>query len=87
MTRSSRSTSTLTAPRSPSSASLRVNMVRDDPLLNRLRAALAHLPSVEEKKMFGGTAFMVRAKMCISVRHGRIMCRIDPTFHDAALKR
>jgi hypothetical protein len=62
-------------------------MVRDDQLLGRVRAALAHLPNVEEKRMFGGTAFMVRAKMCITVGRGRIMCRIDPAFHDAALKR
>ena len=61
-------------------------MVRDDELLNRVRAALAHLPSVEEKKMFGGTAFMVRTKMCITVRAGRIMCRIDPASHDALLR-
>lgn len=62
-------------------------MVRDDQLLSRVRASLAYLPNVEEKRMFGGTAFMVRAKMCITVGRGRIMCRIDPAFHDAALKR
>ncbi|MDN5941901.1 MAG: TfoX/Sxy family protein [Nitrospira sp.] len=37
--------------------------------------------------MFGSTAFMVRGKMCISARAGRIMCRIDPAFHDGVLKR
>lgn len=37
--------------------------------------------------MFGGTAFMVRDKMCVSAGRERIMCRIDPAFHDAALKR
>jgi TfoX/Sxy family transcriptional regulator of competence genes len=62
-------------------------MVRDDNLLSRVRAALGYVPKVEEKRMFGGTAFMVRGKMCISVGRGRIMCRIDPAFHDAALKR
>lgn len=62
-------------------------MVPDEQLLSRVRASLAHLPNVEEKRMFGGTAFMVRAKMCITVGRGRIMCRIDPAFNDAALKR
>ena len=54
-------------------------------LLNRVRAALAPVPNVKEKKMFGATAFMVRGKLCISVRAERIMCRIDPAIHDAAL--
>lgn len=56
-------------------------------LTNRVKAALAHVPRVEEKKMFGGTAFMVRGKMCVTAREERIMCRIDPAIHDAALER
>ncbi len=62
-------------------------MAHDDELSSRVRAALAHLPNVEEKKMFGSTAFMVRGKICISARAERIMCRIDPALHDVALKR
>lgn len=37
--------------------------------------------------MFGGITFMVDGKMCVSVGHHRLMCRIDPELHDAALKR
>jgi len=37
--------------------------------------------------MFGGLAFMVEGKMCVCVGKARIMCRIDPAMHDAALKR
>jgi len=37
--------------------------------------------------MFGGIAFMVDRKMCVSVGKARIMCRIDPAIHDAVLKR
>ena len=37
--------------------------------------------------MFGGLAFMVRGKLCVSVGRDRIMCRIDPAIHDAALER
>ena len=62
-------------------------MGHDSELLSRVRAALAPVPNVEEKKMFGSTAFMVRGKMCISARAARIMCRIDPALHDAALER
>lgn len=61
-------------------------MTPDDALVNRVRVALRALP-VEEKKMFGGIAFMVRGKMCVTIGRGRIMCRIDPAVHDAALNR
>jgi TfoX/Sxy family transcriptional regulator of competence genes len=37
--------------------------------------------------MFGGLMFMVRGRMCISVGRDRLMCRIDPARHDAALER
>ena len=37
--------------------------------------------------MFGGITFMVQGKMCVSVGKERIMCRIDPAVHDAALQR
>jgi TfoX/Sxy family transcriptional regulator of competence genes len=62
-------------------------MARHADLLSRVRAALVHVPEVEEKRMFGGTAFLVRGKMCVSAGRERIMCRIDPAFHEAALKR
>lgn len=61
-------------------------MARDEELVSRVRAALAHVPSVKENRMFGSTAFMVGGKMCISARPERIMCRIDPALHDAALE-
>jgi hypothetical protein len=37
--------------------------------------------------MFGGIAFVVEGKMCISAGKACIMCRIDPAIHHAALKR
>ena len=58
-----------------------------DPLVQRVKASLARAPRLEEKRMFGGVTFMVRGKMCVSVGKGRIMCRIDPDLHDAAVKR
>ena len=57
-------------------------MTSDAKLTDRIRQALAHLPLVEEKKMFGSIAFMVNGKMCIAAGKGRIMCRIDPALHD-----
>jgi TfoX/Sxy family transcriptional regulator of competence genes len=52
-----------------------------------VRAALQHVPEVEEKAMFGGLTFMVHGKMCICVGKDRLMCRIDPAIHDSVLTR
>lgn len=62
-------------------------MAYNEKLVNRIRVALSHLPKVEEKKMFGGMAFMVDNKMCITAGADKIMCRIDPAVHEEAIKR
>ena len=62
-------------------------MAYNEILANRIRVALAHLPKVAEKKMFGGLAFMVDNKICITAGADRIMCRIDPAIHAEAVKR
>lgn len=59
----------------------------DETLIERVRRALVHIGGVQEKKMFGSTAFMVRGKMCVTARAERIMCRIAPALHDAAVAR
>ena len=56
-------------------------------LPERVRTALKRTRGVVEKKMFGSTAFLVRGKLCVGARKERIMCRIDPEFHDQAVKR
>jgi TfoX/Sxy family transcriptional regulator of competence genes len=61
-------------------------MLRDAELTARIRRALAGVPDVTEQKMFGSTGFMVRGKLCVSGRAERMMCRIDPEIHDAALQ-
>lgn len=61
-------------------------MPYDEALAKRVKAALRRR-RVEAKRMFGGITFMVRKKMCVSVGRERIMCRIDPAPHDAALQR
>ena len=83
MARSSRSTSTSIARPSRSSEH---PVAYDEALANRVRAALGDTRPVQEKRMFGGLVFMVRGKMCVSVGKERIMCRIDPAIHDAALE-
>ncbi|HYG40862.1 MAG TPA: TfoX/Sxy family protein [Cytophagales bacterium] len=62
-------------------------MAYNENLTARIRLALAHLPDVEEKKMFGGIAFMVEGKMCLTARDDRMMCRIDPDLHEEVVRR
>lgn len=57
-------------------------MAYDEKLADRLREALAHLPKVEEKKMFKGVSFMVNDKMCVNVSGDELMCRFDPDLQD-----
>lgn len=38
-----------------------------------------------EKKMFGGTCFMVDEKMCVGVIHDQIMARINPEIYEISL--
>ncbi len=59
----------------------------NDVLTQRVRAALADVPGVTEKRMFGSTGFLVRGKLCITARESRLMLRIDPADHDAAITR
>jgi TfoX/Sxy family transcriptional regulator of competence genes len=56
-------------------------------LVDRVRAALARVPRVVERRIFGGITFMVNGKMCISVGPARLMCRINPEQHDIAVAR
>jgi len=62
-------------------------MAYNEQLTNRIREALAHLPKVEEKKMFRGVTFMVNGKMCISAGNDEMMCRIDPDVFEAAVEK
>lgn len=59
----------------------------DDALASRVRARLESVRSVEQKRMFGGIAFMVAGKLCVTVGKKRIMCRIDPAIHEEVLQR
>lgn len=62
-------------------------MAYDEALAKRVKVALGTGRRVEETRMFGGVAFMVQGKMCVTVGKDRIMCRIDPAIYDNALKR
>ena len=42
----------------------------NEKLTERVRESLSGVSRVEERKMFGGVAFMVNGKMCVTSSHG-----------------
>ena len=62
-------------------------MAFNEQLSDRIREALADIPMVEEKLMFGGICYMVNGKMCVGVVKDEMMCRIGADQQDAALER
>ncbi len=62
-------------------------MAYNEKLAARIREGLAHLPHVEEKKMFRGLTFMVNGKMCVSVSGEEMMCRFDPALQDVVAEK
>lgn len=51
-------------------------------LADRVREYLADFPElkIEEKRMFGGLAFLVNGKMCVNISEDNLMCRFDPAL-------
>ena len=62
-------------------------MAYSEKLADRIRARLALLPKIEEKKMMGGLTFMYNDKMCVGIIDDELMCRIDPALHETATQR
>lgn len=62
-------------------------MAFNEKLNDRIREAMAHLPKVEEKYMFGGTCYMLNGKMCVGVVKDEMMCRINPDVYEEALEK
>lgn len=57
-------------------------------LADRVRQALAHLPSVKEQRMIGGLSFVVNGKLCVGVYgSGDLMVRCDPAVTDELLAK
>ena len=62
-------------------------MAYSEQIARRIKNSLVGISNVEEKKMFGGLAFMVNGKMCITAGPDRMMCRIDPDIHDREIQK
>jgi TfoX/Sxy family transcriptional regulator of competence genes len=57
----------------------------DETLAGRIRAILEPRADVEERRMFGGLAFMVGGRMACGVIHDDLMVRVGHEGHDEAL--
>ena len=61
-------------------------MAYDEELAARVRAVLADVAGLSEKRMFGGLAFLVDRNMAVAVRGGGgLMVRADPARADELL--
>lgn len=62
-------------------------MAVNDKLVQRIRDVLNERTDVEEKRMFGGVAFMVSGHMCCGPLENDLMVRVGPDQYETALKR
>jgi TfoX/Sxy family transcriptional regulator of competence genes len=53
-------------------------MAYDEKLADRIRAVLSDRMDLEERKMFGGLAFLIRGKMCCGIVGSDLMVRVGP---------
>src|SRR6201992_3833385 len=63
-------------------------MAYDEDLANRIRELLGSERGVEEKRMFGGLAFLINGNMSVAVSgQGGLMVRVTPDGTDKLVKR
>lgn len=64
-------------------------MAYDLQLAERVRKRLGKYKAltIQEKKMFGGLAFLVNGKMCINIGDCQLMCRYHPALHQQLTQR
>src|SRR5688572_18004557 len=57
----------------------------DEGLAERIRPYLAGHDGVEERKMFGGLAFLLNSHMCCGVIRDTLLARVGPEQYEEAL--
>lgn len=62
-------------------------MAYDEDLASRIREILTEGGDVEERKMFGGIAFMVGGHMCVGVIGDELMVRVGPDAHEKVIEK
>ena len=60
-------------------------MVYSEHLADRTRSALAATADLQERKMFGGLAFMVNGHMCCGIVGEELMVRVGPDLYESSL--
>ena len=61
-------------------------MAYDERLVERVRRAIGDRAGVEEKRMFGGVAFMIHNRMTCGVVGSSLMVRVEPAEEPALLR-
>lgn len=61
-------------------------MAYDEGLAARIREHIGDHPTVVEKKMFGGVAYMFQGNMAVGVHKDSLMVRLGPDDHDKAME-
>ncbi len=62
-------------------------MAYNELLADRIRNALRTREGVEEKKMFGGLAFMYKGKMACGIVKDDLMVRVVPSKYEVSLQK
>lgn len=63
-------------------------MAYDEDLADRIRELIAGDPEVEEKRMFGALAFLVRGNLSVAASgQGGLMVRVDPRDADVLVTK
>jgi TfoX/Sxy family transcriptional regulator of competence genes len=62
-------------------------MAYDEQLAARVRSILQDDPGLDEKKMFGGIAFLINGNMACGVHTDNLIVRLDREDYDEALAR
>ena len=63
-------------------------MAYDEALAGRIRELIGDEPTLTEKKMFGGLAFLVGGNMAIAASgQGGVLVRVDPDASEALVAR
>lgn len=61
-------------------------MAFDEHLAERIRTLLADRIDVDERRMFGGIAFLVAGNMCCGVNGDDLVVRVEPDEADALIE-
>ncbi len=62
-------------------------MAFDEGLAERIRDALRDAAAIDERRMFGGIAFMDAGRMFVGIAGDALMVRVGPSAYAAALAR